>query len=117
MSVVIATIYYRDRPFDDEFLDFFDGQAQPTLAEAGAEPLACLQTEYAENTFPALPVRTGEHVLVWFARFPTAAQATALEDRLSRPGSWRRRVLPRLSAMAGAQERLHLAPTARSLLR
>jgi NIPSNAP len=116
MSVVIATIYYRDRPFDDEFLDFFDGQARPTLAEAGAEPLACLQTEYAENTFPALPVRTGEHVFVWFARFPTAAQATAFEDRLSRPGSWRR-VLPRLSAMAGAQERLHLAPTARSLLR
>ena len=54
-SLVLATIYYRDRPFDDGFLNFFDRQARPALAEAGAQPLAWLQTEYAENTFPALP--------------------------------------------------------------
>ncbi|PRY57365.1 NIPSNAP family protein [Glycomyces artemisiae] len=35
-------------------------------------PLACLETEPAENTFPALPVRTGEDVLVWFAAGDTA---------------------------------------------
>lgn len=117
-SVVLATIYYRDRPFDDEFLDFFDGQVRPTLAEAGTGPLACLQTEYAENTFPVLPVRTGEHAFVWFARFSSAAQASACADRLSRSDGWQRRALPGLSAMtAGAPERLRLAPTARSLLR
>jgi NIPSNAP len=117
-SLVLATIYYRDRPFDDKFLDFFESQARPALAEAGAEPLACLQTEYAENTFPALPVRTGEHAFVWFARFSTAAQASACEDRLSRSDSWQRKALPGLSAMtSGAPERLRLAPTARSLLR
>jgi NIPSNAP len=117
-SLVLATIYYRDRPFDDEFLDFFDSQARPALAEAGTEPLACLQTEYAENTFPALPVRAGEHAFVWFARFSSAAQASACEDRLSRSDSWQRRALPVLSAMTtGAPERLRLAPTARSLLR
>jgi quinol monooxygenase YgiN len=117
-SLVLATIYYRDRPFDDDFLDFFDRQARPALAEAGAEPLACLQTEYAENTFPALPVRTGEHAFVWFARFSSTAQAAAFEDRLSGAGYWQEKALPRLSAMAaGAPERLRLAPTARSLLR
>jgi hypothetical protein len=117
-SLVIATIYYRDRPFNDGFLDFFDSQARPALAEAGAEPLACLQTEYAENTFPALPVRAGEHAFVWFARFSSVAQASAFEDRLSRSDSWQRKALPWLSAMAvRAQERLRLAPTARSLLR
>ena len=28
-SLILATIYYRDRPFDDEFLDFFDSWARP----------------------------------------------------------------------------------------
>jgi hypothetical protein len=117
-SLVLATIYYGSGPFDDDFVSFFDRQARPALAEAGAEPLARLQTEYAENTFPALPVRTGEHVFVWFARFSSAAQAGAFEDRLSRSGSWQEKVLPRLSALAArAPERLRLAPTARSLLR
>jgi hypothetical protein len=50
---------------------------------------------------------------VWFARFPSAAQASACEDRLSRSDSWQRKALPGLSAMTtGAPERLHLAPTA-----
>lgn len=117
-SLVLATIYYRDRPFDDDFLNFFDRQARLALADAGIEPLAWLQTEYAENTFPALPVRTGEHAFAWFARFSSAAQAAASEDRLSRSDLWQEKVLPRLSATAArAPDRLRLAPTARSLLR
>jgi len=117
-SHVLATIYYRDRPFDDDFRNFFDRQAWPALAEAGAEPLAWLQTEYAENTFPALPVRTGEHAFAWFARFSSAAQAGASEDRLSRSDLWQEKVLPRLATMAArSPDRLRLAPTARSLLR
>ncbi|MFD3451572.1 NIPSNAP family protein [Streptomyces sp. NPDC058691] len=30
------------------------------------------RTEHAENSFPALPVRTGEDVVVWFAAYPDA---------------------------------------------
>jgi quinol monooxygenase YgiN len=117
-SLVLATIYYRNRPFDDDFLDFFERQARPALAEAGAEPMAWLDTEYAENTFPALPVRTGEHAFAWFARFSSAAQAAASEDQLSRSYLWQEKVLPTLSATAAkAPDRLRLAPTARSLLR
>ncbi len=117
-SLVLATIYYRDRPFDDEFLDFFDSQARPTLAAAGAEPFTCLQTEYAENTFPGLPVRTGEHAFVWFARFCDTAHADAVDDRLQRSELWQDKTWPSLSTMiAGAPQRLRLAPTARSLLR
>jgi NIPSNAP len=117
-SVILATIYYRDHPFDDEFLHFFDSRARPALAEAGAAPLACLQTKYAENTFPALPVRTGEHAFVWFARFSGTAQAGAYEDRLTHSALWQEKALPGLSQMVtGATERLRLTPTARSLLR
>jgi hypothetical protein len=88
------------------------------LIETGAAPLACLQTEHAENTFPALPVRTGENVFVWLARFPSPAHLRNHLDQVERPGDWRDRVLPALSAMiTGAPQRLRLAPTARSLLR
>ena len=102
-SRVLVTIYQRDQPFDQAFADFFDRQVRPALTEAGATPLACLQTEHAENTFPALPVRTGENVFVWLARFPSQAH---LDDHLRQLGN-----------SAGAPRQLRLAPTARSLLR
>lgn len=52
-------------------------------------PLAAFVTEPAPNSFPALPVREGENVFVWFAREGDAAPA-------------------------GRFETLRLAPTARS---
>jgi hypothetical protein len=117
-SRVLVTLYYRDRPFDQAFADFFDRQARPVLTGAGATPLACLQTEHAENTFPALPVRTGENVFAWLARFPSAV---LLDDHLRQielSAQWRDRVFPALSALiTGAPQRLRLAPTARSQLR
>ena len=100
---ILVTIYYRDQPFDQAFAGFFDRQVRPALIEAGATPLACLQTEHAENTFPALPVRTGENVFVGLARFPSQ---DLLDDYLRRT-----------ERSAGAPQRLRLAPTARSLLR
>ena len=86
-SRILATLHFADEPFQ-EF-------PQPDLP-----PLACFTTEYAQNTFPALPVREGEHVFVWFARFDNQAAA---EDYLA--------------TRAGSEPFLLLAPTARSLLR
>ena len=117
-SLVVATLYHRDRPFDEEFVNFFDRQVRAVLVETGATPLACLQTEHAENTFPALPIRTGENVFVWFARFPSRAHLSDHLHRLEHSDRWQDRVLPTLSAMlTGAPQQLRLAPTARSLLR
>jgi hypothetical protein len=103
--VVLATIYVGDRPFDAEFSAFFAAEAVPALAEAGAPPLAWYSTEYAENDFPALPVRTGEHAFVWFARFLSVA---ALDEHVERSK-------PELAGLSA--HRLRLSPTARSLLR
>jgi hypothetical protein len=117
-SRVLVTLYYRDRPFDQAFADFFDRQARPVLTEAGATPLACLQTEHAENTFPALPVRTGENVFAWLARFPSPALLDDHLRQIERSAEWRDSVLPALSALiTGSPQRLRLAPTARSQLR
>jgi hypothetical protein len=109
-SRLLVTLYYRDRPFHPAFATFFEHEARPLLTEAGAAPLAWFQTEYAENTFPALPVRTGEHVFAWLARFPSADHLGAY---LRAPVS-----CPALDGMiTGEPRRLRLAPTGRSLLR
>jgi hypothetical protein len=101
-SAVLATIYYRDRPFDEAFARFFDCEIRPAARKTGAEPIACLQTEYAENTFPALPVREGEHAFVWLARFDSV---TDLDRHLAE------------MVDVGTTEHLRLTPTARSLIR
>jgi hypothetical protein len=117
-SRILVTLYYRDRPFDQAFADFFDRQARPVLIGAGATPLACLQTEHAKNTFPALPVRTGENVFAWLARFPGLDRLDDHLRQIERSADWQDRVLPALSALiTGAPQQLRLAPTARSLLR
>jgi len=117
-SRILVTLYYRDRPFGQAFADFFDRRARPVLLETGATPLACLQTEHAENTFPGLPVRTGENVFVWLSRFPSPAGLRGHLYQIERSSNWRDRVLPALSAMiTGVPQQLRLAPTARSLLR
>jgi hypothetical protein len=116
-SRVVAFIYSLDAPVDDAFREFFDAELTPALAEAGIRPIARLEIEDAENTFPRLPVRTGEHVFAWFARFDDDAAWRAAEARLAKSERWtdlRTRLEDRL---ASPPERLVLEPTARSLLR
>jgi hypothetical protein len=117
-SLVLVTLYYRDNPFDEEFRDFFDRRVRPVLVDTGAAPVACLQTEPAENTFPALPVRVGENVFAWFARFPSPAHLQDHLHQLEYSEHWQNQVLPALSAtLTGTPQQLRLAPTARSMLR
>jgi hypothetical protein len=113
-SLVVATIYYFDTPVDDAFIQRFNQEAAPLLEKAGAPPLGRFVTEYAENNFPALPVRTGEHVFVWFASFPGENAYAEHGRRLAELPEWAERVEPHL---ASGTERLLLTPTARSLLR
>lgn len=71
---VLATVCH---PLDAEaFAAHFERRLRPALTAAGSAPPAVYRTEHAENTFPALPVRTGEEVLVWFA----AGEAQPLPD-------------------------------------
>lgn len=117
-SLVVATLYHRDNPFDETFAEFFDRHVRPVMAETGAAPVACLQSEHAENTYPALPVRTGQNVFVWFSRFASPDHHSDHIQRLARSQKWQDEVLPELSAMlAGSPQQRRLAPTARSLLR
>lgn len=114
---VLATIYNFAAPIDDTFRRFFDDALAPVLAEAGAAPIARLETEPAENTFPRLPVRTGEHVFIWLARFDDDAALRASQARLDASARWTPLKARLERTFESPPERLVLAPTARSRLR
>ena len=107
-SRVLATICRLAAPAGDAFRRSIDD----ALADAAIAPIARLETEPAENTFPRLPVRTGEHVFVWFARFDDAEALRAAEARLAASPRWKAIE----QTLESPPERLVLAPTARSRL-
>lgn len=102
-SLLTATLLFLRPATAHSFPGVFEREVLPALREAGAEPLAVLQTERAENTFPALPVRTGENAFVWLSR-GASAPASLL------PASVR-------AHLEREPELLRLQPTARSRLR
>ena len=80
-----ATIVYLDGPASEATLAHLDGAA-----------LGVFVTEPSANTYPALPIREGEHVVVVFGTAPAAVPALHV---------------------AKPTEVLRLSPTRRSLLR
>lgn len=74
----------------------------PDPGHPGAQILAAWVTNPAQNTFPRLPVREGERVLVWLTAYADEAAFAAVEAGC---------------AGAGVMQRLRLAPTARSGVR
>jgi hypothetical protein len=61
-------------PAGEDDLVHFCAELKPRMEATGVAVLACLVTEHSENTFPALPVREGENVLVWLASLPTRTE-------------------------------------------
>ncbi len=92
-SIVYVTIFSFDAPVELEVVDLLDRELNP---------MALLQTETAENTFPQLPVRLGENVIVAMTRRPY--EAGSISEALSH-------------RFKSAPHQLRLEPTPRSLLR
>ena len=116
-ELIVATIYYFDAPVDAGFVEFFEKTVKPAAIGSGATVLAYFVTEHSENTFPALPVREGENIFVWFAHFtdPAAYELHAVALAQSQP--WRGAITEELSRrLKLAPEILKLSPTGRSLL-
>ena len=116
-ELIVATIYYFDAPVDTSFVEFFEDMLKPALTDSGLSILAYLVTENSENTFPMLPVREGENVFVWFARFNDQAAYEIHLAALARSPQWRDEISQELAQrLKRAPEVLKLSPTARSLL-
>jgi hypothetical protein len=114
----VATIYYFSDPAAGAgFVDFFERSMKPVLTESGASILAYFVTENSENTFPALPVREGERVFIWFSRFRDQAAYQDYAAALARSSPWSSEVSKGLARrLKGPPEVLRLLSTARSLV-
>jgi quinol monooxygenase YgiN len=113
-SRVEVTLCYLKAPADKALTASFEHHVRPVLTELGAPPKALFQTEPAENTFPALPVRTGVHVFMWLTVFPDAGHHREHLRRRAATKGWVQPLQPWLNAPL---EHLTLSPTARSELR
>jgi NIPSNAP len=117
-GVILATVYSFDAPVGTPFVEFFEADLAPALRGAGATLLGQFVSEPSENTFPQLPVREGEHVLVWFASFADAAAYAAYQAALAASQAWTTTLAPTLRRqLSRSEEVLELAPSRRSLVR
>ena len=115
-GLVVATIYYLNGPADSNFVNSFEHEAKPALTEAGASILASFVTEGSPNNFPALPVREGEDVFIWFSTFQNEEAYARYTAALSRSQTWNEITKKMERSFKKPPEVLRLAPTARSLL-
>jgi len=116
-ELIVATIYYFNAPVDAGFAEFFEKTVKPAVIGSGATVVAYLVTEHSENTFPALPVREGENVFVWFARFDDAPAYARHLAALTQFPRWRDEISKELARRLQREpEILKLSPTTRSLL-
>jgi len=112
-GLVIASIWRLWKEPDAGFSAAFDA-LRPELAVAGLPVLAAFAPERSANTFPALPVREGEKVFVWFSRVADARAYDKAAAALARRAAWTSFAAERLESRP---QMLRLAPTPRSALR
>jgi quinol monooxygenase YgiN len=115
-GLIEASIVYLRPSAAGDFVDFFEKELEPQWRSAGGSVVAKLVTDHSANTFPALPVREGENVFVWFTAF--ADQSAWAEHRrvLGGSGRWRATVGALSLWTHQPIERLRLQPTVRSRL-
>ena len=116
-GIVVASIVYLRRSTPGEFVDFFERELKPEWEKSGAAVLAELVTDASANTFPALPIREGETVFVWFSLFADQAAFDSHRRALAMSHEWRA-LDGKLSLWTHQPiETLRLDPTGRSRLR
>jgi len=115
-SIVVATTYHLHEPAGDDFIDFFERELKPALAENGVPVLAYFVTETSANNFPSLPVREGENVFVWFSGFQNRAAFDNQTAALARSRKWSEKISKEIGQLKRKPEVLVLSPTSRSQL-
>jgi hypothetical protein len=116
-GLVVATIYYLIESAEPKFLNFFERTLKPLLIDADVKILGYFVTESSANTFPALPVREGVNVFVWFAGFKDEAACAEHISVVVNSPHWRNQIATELaSSVKGNSEVLRLSPTTRSRL-
>jgi NIPSNAP len=105
---VVAAIYTLPEPADERLVARFESRVMPRLRTMGVEVTGIFVTESAPNTFARLPVREGEHVLVWVGDASSADGSRDSLEALAKSAA--------LDGVNGVPTVLDLEPTSRSRL-
>jgi hypothetical protein len=111
-GTVEATILTVDPASVDDVLSFYDRAVVPFAAHRGGSGLGCFVSDLSPNNFPRLPIREGEHVVVWFAGFGVGVAY----DQTPGGPAVSERISTAAPGLNGDAKILRLAPTARSLM-
>ncbi|MEO3388279.1 NIPSNAP family protein [Mesorhizobium sp. CAU 1741] len=116
-GLFVATVAYLAPRTDSAFADFFTREVLPVLSRTGANVVGTFSVERSENTFPRLPVREGETVVVWFSLFRDSAAYDAHTDALAASREWTEHIRPEMEGRVWRPNEVSwLTPTARSLI-
>lgn len=117
-GVILAAIHYLSDPLLADFAAFFDARMVPEIAREGAHLVGTFTSETSPNNFPRLPVREGDRVFAWLARFPDEQALALFLRRFHRRSGWREGAPESLlPAFARKPELIRLAPSGASRLR
>jgi len=115
-AFVIATLYHLKPHMQAAFLDYFQKVLRPALRIAGVALRATFETEHAQNSYPALPIREGEDVFVWFVSYENPQDYADALNRMARSPSWNDAQSGLQAYLDAPPHVLRLRPTGRSLL-
>jgi len=115
-GVVEARLMYAGVDMPRAGIDAAVTALDAALHNACGTRLAVLVSNHASNSFPALPVREGEHVMAWFAELADEAARTRFREALAVSPAWREAEAKLTAGAPRAPEALRLVPTARSRL-
>jgi hypothetical protein len=115
--LVVVTVLPLDQPAENGFLSWFQTDVEPLLAAAGSPLVALLVTDSSPNTFPRLPVREGERVLVRVSGFSGEPAFADHQAALQASAGWSAVAGELTRRTRGQEQVLRLVPTPRSRLR
>ena len=112
-ALVTATLCaVRSAADADALVALFERTLRPAWHAAGAQWVTALVTDATPNTFPRLPVREGERVVVWLSGFADTVTQQRHAAEIAASAAW-----AECSAqVAAAPQTLRLAPTRRSAI-
>ena len=115
-GLIEASIVYVRASASGRFVDFFEKELEPHWRGAGGSLVAKLVTDHSANDVPALPIREGENVFVWFTAFADESAGARHRRTLAESGQWRATVGALSLWTHQPIETLRLQPTVRSRL-
>jgi hypothetical protein len=117
-GLFVVTLYDTKPQALAAFGALFERSLRARMEAAGGTTLAAYRTSTYPNNFPRLPIRVGEHIYVWVARFKDTEAYAAYQIRLDADREWSRKLWPTARDQLNRDpEVLRLTPTPRSRLR